>query len=227
MDRERDRVKKILLLLSTLLVLSGCNPGGSGAGGASKTFDIDGAKVSFVAPPSPWVEKDLVDEEPPRNDGTMKDLVRTAGVSFQKPESTGFFSVGTMAQNAKVETDKSGKEIKRELIELENDQDTLDVLAYWVVKRDGEISKQEYIPVAGTNAFHMEFELGKPDQRMKGQQVHFTKDGTHWTLSMLMPSKDYSSEVKHFQSMVSSFKLEGGAAGGGKPAAAAKPAAAP
>ncbi len=215
-------MKKILLLLSTLLVLSGCNPGGGGASGDSKTYDIEGYKVAFVAPPSPWAEKDLIEELPAPTDGSMRDIKRTAGVSFQKPESTGFFSVGTMPQNAKVETDKNGKEIKRELIELENDQDTLDVLAYWVVKRDGEITKQEYIPVAGTNAFHMEFELGKPEQRMKGQQVHFTKDGTHWTLSMLMPSKDYSSEVKHFQSMVSSFKLEG-APTGQAPAAKATP----
>lgn len=204
-------MKKILLLLTAFLVLSGCNGGGAGGSGASKTFDIEGQKVSFVAPPSPWAEKDLVEELPPPTDGSMRDKQRTAGVSFQKPESTGFFSVGTMEQNAKVETDKNGKEIKRELIELENDQDTLDVLAYWVVKRDGEISKQEYIPVAGTNAFHMEFELGKPEQRMKGQQVHFTKDGTHWTISMLMPAKDYSAEVKHFQAMISSFKIEGAA----------------
>ena len=141
----------------------------------------------------------------------------TIGVSFHKPESKGFFAVGSMAQNAKVETDKTGKEISRKLIELENDQDTLDVIAYWVIKRDGKIIKRDYIPIAGANAFWMEFELGKPEERMKGQQVHFTKNGTHWTLSMLMPSKDYSAEVKHFQTMISSFQLESSGEANAKP----------
>lgn len=203
-------MKKILLsLIVTILVTTlGCDPGQrSGPAGAGKTYALEGGKVTFVPPPSPW--KESVGTEPAQHDsGAMSDKETTIGVSFHKPDSDGFFAVGSMEQNAKVEVDKDGKETSRTLVELENDQDTLNIIAFWVLKRDGKILKQEYIPVAGTNAFRMEFEMGKPEEAMKGQQVHFTRDGTHWTLSMLMPAKEYSAEVKHFQNMVSSFQLE-------------------
>lgn len=205
-------MKKILVLsILVLCVLAsvGCGAGNSSAGGGpTQTYELEGGTVTFTTPPSPWAESKGT-ETPAPTDGTMSDKPVTVGVSFHKPESKGFFAVGTMAQNADVEKDpKTGKEISRKLIELENDQDTLDVIAYWVIKRDGEILKKDYIPIAGTKAFWMEFELGKPEERMKGQQAHFTKDGTHWTLSMLMPSADYDSELKHFQAMISSFKLD-------------------
>lgn len=100
------------------------------------------------------------------------------------------------------------EEPKGALVELENDQETLDMLARWVIKRDGQITHQEYIPVGGANAFHMVFEMGKPAERMKGEQVHFTRDGTHYSISMLAPLKDYSSDLPYFRSIVSSFKVE-------------------
>lgn len=135
---------------------------------------------------------------PSPEDGKLSDKPMTTGIAFQKPDYKGFFAVGTMAQR-----DDKGK-----LVELESDQETLDVIAMWVEKRDGERLKQEWIPLAGTNAFHMIFEVGPPEERLKGEQVHFTNKGVHYTLSMLMPVKDYSSEVGHFQRIISSFKLE-------------------
>jgi hypothetical protein len=189
-------VKKILCVLTLLLVLAGCN-GQSGTPGSTKTFDLNGHKVSFTAPPDPWKEKPQV-EMPAPEDGKLSDKPTTIGVSFQKPDYKGFFAVGTMDQRT-----ENGKPV-----ELESDQETLDVIAMWVEKRDGERLKQEWIPLAGTNAFHMVFEIGKQEDRMKGEQVHFTSNGVHYTLSMLMPAKDYGSEVGHFQRMISSFKLE-------------------
>lgn len=117
------------------------------------------------------------------------------------------------------------EEPKGALVELENDQETLDMLARWVIKRDGEITHQEYIPVGGANAFHMVFEMGKPSERMKGEQVHFTKNGTHYSISMLAPQKDYSSDLPYFRSIVSSFKVESSnpAAGEATPAASSNP----
>lgn len=219
-------MKKILLsLVATLLVtsLSGCNPSTSSTGhGPGKQYELEGGKVTFVPPPSPWKEQ-LGTESAEIESGAMSDKETNIGVSFHKPDSEGFFAVGSMEQNAKVETDANGKETGRSLIELENDQDTLNIIAFWVLKRDGKILKQEYIPLAGANAFRMEFELDKPEEKMKGQQVHFTKDGTHWTLSMLMPAKDYSAEVKHFQTMVSSFQLESSQRRAGEPVATATP----
>jgi hypothetical protein len=220
------RVKKILLsIIATLLTvaLPGCGAGGttSDGTGPSKTYNLEGGTVTFTTPAAPWVEKKGMsgeaDAQPGAPDG------ETVGVSFHKPESQGFFAVGTMAQNAKVEKDASGKEIGRKLIDLENDQDTLDVIAYWVIKRDGKILNQDYIPFAGGNAYWMEFELGKPEERMKGQQVHLTKDGTHYTLSMMMPSKDYDTELKQFQTMISSFKLESSGKPPARPAATPAP----
>ena len=202
-------MKKILtiVLAAAILTFAGCQdgPGGSGSG-AAKTYKLEGGTVSFSVPPSPWKEELSHDGE--AQPGAEKGAV--VGVSFRKPEHEGFLSVGTMTQNRKLVKDpKTGiEEPKGDLIELENDQETLDMLARWVIKRDGEITKQEYIPVGGANAYHMVFELGKPAQRMKGEQVHFTKGGTHYSISMLAPAKEYSGDVGYFQSMVSSFKVE-------------------
>lgn len=201
-------VKKLLFVFLATLLLSGCPGGlsGSGTNGPTKTYALEGGKATFTTPPSPWEEKLGVTGE---NDSTLgAEKGEAVGVSFHRPEAEGFFAVGTMEQNNQPQVDAKGKTTGRQYIELENDQETLDMIAFWVVKRDGKILKQDYIPIAGTKAFWMEFELGKPDSRMKGQQAHFTRDGTHWTLSMLIPVKEYDAEVKHFRSMISSFQLE-------------------
>ncbi len=217
-EGEPPSVKKILtsLLAAAVLTFAGCQGAtGVNGSGATKTYKLEGGTVSFSSPPSPWKEELSHDGE--KQLGAEKGAV--VGVSFRKPEHEGFFSVGTMRQNRKLVTNPKTKieEPTGDLIELENDQETLDMLARWVIKRDGEISHQEYIPVGGANAYHMVFELGKPTERMKGEQVHFTKNGTHYSISMLAPAKEYSSAVGFFQSMISSFKVEGGASATPKP----------
>ena len=204
-DRETPGVKKILLLISVVFVLCGC--GGGAAGGTARTYELEGNKVSFTAPPAPWLEKTEV-HQPQHDDGVISDKVITTGVAFLKDKYDGYFFVGAMPQNKDVKTDSKGKVLSETPIDLEKDQDTLDVLAMRVDKRNGKRLKQEWIPIAGTNAFHMVFEVGPDNERQKGEQVHFTKGGVHYTLSMLMPIKDYDAEVGHYQQMVSSFKLE-------------------
>ena len=206
-EGEPPGVKKILtsLLAVAVLTLGGCQ--GSGAGtGAAKTYKLEGGTVSFVAPPAPWKEDASHDGE--GDLGEPKGAL--VAVGFRQPEHEGFLSVGTMTQRRELVKDPKTKidEPKGDLVELENDQETLDMLARWVIKRDGEITHQEYIPVGGANAYHMVFEMGKPDKRMKGEQVHFTKGGTHYSISMLAPAKEYSADLPHFQAMVSSFKVE-------------------
>lgn len=150
-------------------------------------------------------------EKSEHDQGLGGDKEPTTGVAFLKPDYKGFFSVGIMNQNMDVKTDAKGKILSQSPIALESDQETLNLIAIWVEKRDGERLKEEWIPLAGTNAFHMIFEIGPQEDRQKGEQVHFTKDGVHYTLSMLMPKKDYDAEVGHFQEMVSSFKVQSGA----------------
>lgn len=203
-------MKKILtsLLIVATLTLVGCQGGPSGVGsGATKTYKLEGGAVTFTVPPSPWKEELSYDGE--GEPGADKGA--TVGVSFRRPENTGFLSVGTMKQRRElVKNPKSGiEEPTGALVQLENDQETLDMLARWVIKRDGRITHQEYVPVGGANAFHMVFEMGKEPEKMKGEQVHFTKDGTHYSISMLAPIKEYSSELPHFQAIISSFKVDG------------------
>jgi hypothetical protein len=190
-------------------LVAGC--GGGGGSGTSKTYELDGRKISFQIPPAPWVEKVLEEEPPPEGDGRMTDkpTPTPVGVAFARETGKGSFSVGLMDQNVDVKYDPKNpkKVLSRTPVELENDQVTLDWIAMWVEKRDGKRLKQEYIKVAGVNAFHMVFEIGRPEERMKGEQVHFTKNGTHYILSMVMPVADYDSQVGYFQNMVSSFQI--------------------
>lgn len=221
-EGEPPGVKKILtsLLAAAVITFAGCDGAtGVGGSGASKTYKLEGGTVSFSAPPSPWKEELSYDglAQPGAEKGAV------VGVSFRKPEHEGFFSVGTMKQNKKLVKNAKGVDLPTgDLIELENDQETLDMLATWVIKRDGEITQQEYIPVGGANAYHMVFEMGKPPARMKGEQVHFTREGTHYSISMIAPIKEYSADVGYFQSMVSSFKVESGAAASPNPKATPK-----
>ena len=209
-------MKKILASIVGFLVLLvvGCGPGATGSGQV-KEFDLDGRKISFAVPPAPWVEKVLEEEILPGELGDKKQSGETThtpvGVAFTRPEES-------MNQRQDIDRDKNGK-VTKTPIELENDQVTLDYIAMWVEKRDGERLKEEYIKVAGVNAFHMVFEIGKPDERSKGEQVHFTKDGTHYILSMVMPVKEYDSQVGYFQQMVSSFQILSSGGAVAKPAA--------
>lgn len=198
-------MKKILVLLIVCLVSAyslGCNEGKNPASGPTKSYDLVGNQVSFVIPPDPWTENVQTVGEENAELGLPAD--RVVAVTFRHPEKDGLMAVGTVDQ---------GLTEDGQLLELENDQATLDRIAMWVVKRDGEIlngpdKKGEYIKVLGVNAFHMVFELGEPDDRKKGEQVHFTKDGKHYTLSMLVPKKDYDKEAGHFRNLLSSFSLK-------------------
>lgn len=167
----------------------------SPASGDTQTFELNGKKVSFIVPPAPW-ESQL--QAAGENGGEMTDGKNIA-VTFHRPEKPGFISLAMIEQ---------ARDDKGQLIELENDQATLDMIANWVEKRDGTRIKEEYIPVLGGNAFHLIFEVGKPEERQKGEQVHFTKGGFQYSLSLLVPAQEYNAELSHFQNMVSSLKID-------------------
>jgi len=191
-------VKKILVLLTIGLFLTlnhGCKSQSTALSGPTKTFNLMGKSVSFVTPSAPWVESVQTIGEEDADLGMPADTV--VGITFRVKGKGGLIAVGALGQ----QKDKDGN-----FIELENDQETLDQIANWVVKRDGERLNEEYIKVLGVNAFHMTFEVGEADQREKGEQVHFTKDGTHYTLSILVPAQDYDAEVGQFRNLVASFK---------------------
>ena len=90
----------------------------------------------------------------------------------------------------------------------ENDKETLNRIANWVVKRDGEILEQEYIKVLGANAYHMTFKVGADEREERGEQVHFTKDGKHYTMSILVPAQDYDKEIGQFRNLVKDFSIK-------------------
>lgn len=191
-------MKKILFILTCFILAGaslGCQSSHSDVAGTEKVYDLAGGKVSFLAPPESWVESlqqvSAEGAELGMPEGSL------AAVTFRRKDSTGFISVGAFGQKK----DKAGK-----LVELENDQEMLDQIAMRVIKRDGEILEQEYRKVLGVNAFYMEFELKQGADPQKGAQVHFTKDGTYYALSLLVPSTDYSSSVGHFEALVESFK---------------------
>ena len=195
---KAKNVKKILFCIMCCLfagVTLGCQPSHSDVAGTEKSYELAGGKVSFLAPPDNWKEslQQVTAEgaELGMPEGSL------AAVTYRLDESTGFISVGAFGQKQ----DKDGK-----FVELENDQEMLDQIALRVIKRDGEIQKQEYRKVLGVNAFYMEFELKRGADSQKGAQVHFTKDGTYYALSLLVPAADYSASVGHFESLVESFK---------------------
>ncbi len=186
--------------------------GGQGEGGGAKTYDLLGQReVSFVAPGAPWVEKVQTVGEEEAELGMSADTV--VGVTFRKGDTDGLIAVAALGQ----QKDESGK-----FIELENDQETLNQIAMWVVKREGKISEQEYVQVDGVNAFRMVFEIENGENKEKGEQVHFTKDGFHYTLSILVPTSEFGGEVKNFRNLVESFKIVAS-----KDASTASPAASP
>ena len=120
-------------------------------------------------------------------------------LTYRRHDKEGLIVVGAVEQK---------RNEKDEFVELENDQETLDRIANWVVKRDGERTNEEYIKVLGVNAFHMTFVIGEDESQQKGEQVHFTKDGKHFTLSILVPAQDFKSEVGHFRNLVANFTTE-------------------
>jgi hypothetical protein len=194
-------VKKILtlILISFILVASGCQQNTAATSGPTKTYKVVDNDISFVTPSSPWVEKVQTVGEDKGELGDPVPADTVLGVTFRRPEKDGLIAVGVLGQ----QKNKDG-----EFIELENDQETLNQIALWVEKRDGKRLEEEYIKVLGVNAFHLVFEVGSGDSKEKGEQVHFTKDGKHYSLSILMPAKDYDAEIGHFRNLVSSFKIQ-------------------
>lgn len=179
-----------------VFALAGCQQGGQVIGGEPKTYPLGDLKVQFVPPPAPWVESQEVVGEDQADLGQPAE--RVLGIVFRKPDLDGIISVSSGEQNS----NEAG-----ELMDLENDQEMLNAIALWVVKRDGNFLTQEYIKVLDVNAFHMIFEFGDGASKEKGRQVHFTLNGRHYTLSMLVPAKDYNSEVGHFKNLLESFRL--------------------
>lgn len=198
-------MKKILVLMLfsfVSLASVGCQGGGGGSSssggqnGQAKSYNILGQRnVSFTVPGAPWVEKVQTVGEKDADLGMSADTV--VGVTFRKGEADGLIAVGALGQ----QKDKSGK-----FVDLENDQETLNQIAMWVVKREGAISEQEYVQVDGVNAFRMVFEIKNGETQEKGEQIHFTKEGLHYTLSILVPANEFSSEVGQFRNLVNSFK---------------------
>ena len=184
----------LFVSLLTFLVF-GCQPNSSAVAGPEKSYKLIGKEVSFVTPSGPWQETvDTIREEDAEL-GMSADTV--VAVVFRRPKEEGLISVGALGQQ---------RDSENKLIELENDQETLNQIANWVIKRDGKITEQDYIKVLGVNAFRMTFALGDEKRKEKGQQVHFTKDGTHYALSILVPAKDYAAEIPHFDHLLSSFQ---------------------
>lgn len=191
-------MKKILFILSLFLAATlGCQNQPPASAGPTKEYKLMGdTEISIVTPSAPWVESVQTVGEGEASLGLPADTV--LGLTFRRPNKEGLMAVGALGQQ---------RNDKGEFVELENDQETLNQIANWVVKRDGERLKEEYIKVLGVNAFHMVFEVGKEDRREKGEQVHFTKDGKHYTLSILVPAQDYDAEIGQFRNLVSSFQI--------------------
>lgn len=194
-------MKKILtLIVISFIVLGvGCNSTPSATSGPTKTYKVVDGSLSFATPSSPWVEKVQSIGEVQGELGDPIPAETVLGITFRRPDQEGIISVGVLGQQ---------KNEKGEFVELENDQEMLNHIAMSVEKREGKRLKEEYIKVLGVNAFHMVFEVGEDERKQKGEQVHFTKDGKHYTLAMLVPAQDYDAEVGHFRNLVSSFKLE-------------------
>lgn len=201
----------IILLAVVLIAAPACQ--NAPAPGESKTFPLLDKQISLVAPPAPWEERVQKVGEGQADLGFDADTV--VGVTYTLPGQKGLIAIGAISQTRELKTDKNGdpitdKDGKPQLgnfIELSDDQETLNQIAMWVEKRDGERLKEEWITVLGTQAFHMIFEVGDGARKEKGEQVHFTKDGNHYTLSILVPSDSYDTEVTHFRRLVESFKL--------------------
>jgi hypothetical protein len=190
-------VNKFLVLLSICVIFVanfGCQEQAAAVAGPSKSYNLMGEEVSFVTPASPWVETVQTIGDDNAELGMPADTI--LGITFRRPDKDGLIAVGALGQ----QKDKDGK-----FIELENDQETLNQIAGWVDKRDGERVGEEYIKVLGVNAFHMTFEVGPEDRREKGEQVHFTKDGRHYTLSILVPAQDYDAQIGQFRNLVAAF----------------------
>ena len=213
-------MKKILVLLMTSLVmcsLTGCGGKTATAAGPSKSYDLMGQReVTFVTPGEPWVEELRTLGQEDAELGMPADTV--LGVAFRTPDDKGLISVNMHEQRK----DDTGKPV-----ELEDDQETLDIIAMRVEKRDGTRLDQAYIQVLGKNAFRMVFEIPEEDGKVKGEQVHFTLDGKYYSFSFLVPAEKYSSEQGHFRRLVESFtvkKTGSGPAPAQTPKAAATPA---
>lgn len=190
-------MKKILIVISLCVLSLGCTPKPSAVSGPEKTYDLMGKEVTFAIPSAPWVEKTQTIGPEQADLGMPAETI--VGITFRRPDKEGLIAVGALGQQQTTD----GK-----FVDIENDQETLNQIANWVEKRDGKRLEEEYIKVLGTNAFHMTFEVGEDNRKEKGEQVHFTKDGKHYSLSILVPAQDYKSEVGHFRNLVASFKID-------------------
>lgn len=178
------------------LLLVGCQ---GGAGNAPpETFSLRGQKVEFAPPPAEWKRNfqkvTAKDAELGLPEGTV------LGLTFEHPEGKGFLVVSSV----EAATDQAGKPIP-----LQSDQDTLNKIAMWVVKREGEIRDQKYIKVDGQEAYRMEFAFGQNETAEKGVQIHFTKGSRHYTIALTMPASKFDAALPVFNKVAETFQVKG------------------
>ncbi|MFA5504515.1 MAG: hypothetical protein WC314_04260 [Vulcanimicrobiota bacterium] len=193
-------MKKILtlILISFIVAGVGCQGSPSAGAGPVKTYQMLDGSIAFATPTSPWEEKVQTLGEDVGELGDPIPAETVLGITFRRPGKDGLIAVGVLGQQ---------QNEKGEFVELENDQEMLNQIALSVEKREGKRTKEEYIKVLGVNAFRMVFEVGEGERLQKGEQVHFTKDGKHYSLSILLPAQDYDAEIGQFRNLVSSFNI--------------------
>lgn len=176
----------ILALLFALLM--GCGEKGPPSQPPA-TFTIFKQKVEFSPPPADWKKHTQAIAE------DDKDIM---AVVFEPATGKGHIAV----TNEPLAPDAKGN-----VVELENDQDTLNKIAMAVIKREGEISNQTYIKVDGRDAYRMEFTYGNGKLEMQGIEVHFSKNGYHYALAVHAPKDEFKSYQPYFEQVVKTFKV--------------------
>lgn len=203
------------------MLVAGCN-------GAKQqpveTFDLYGYDIEFAPPPPDWKRTLQEAGEEAMDLGLPKD--RIVAIRFDHPDGQGHLAITSIDQRVAEQDlkDKEGKLLhkKGELVELENDQETLDAFALWVVKRDGEITDQKYVKVDGTNAFRMLFKYNKEGTPEKGAQLHFTKNGRQYTIALNVPAEKFDAALPYFDHLGETFKVKSEKTKGSAPAATPK-----
>lgn len=154
--------------------------------------------MEFAPPPAEWERKFQTVTSSEADLGLPEGTVLS--LTFQHPDGKGFLAVSSV----EAATDENGKTIP-----LENDQDTLNKIAMWVVKREGEISNQKYVKVDGENAYRMEFSFGQDETAERGVQLHFTKGSRHYTIALTMPASKFDQALPVFNKVAETFKVKG------------------
>ncbi len=187
-------VRLWLIVALAVVVCAGCQT--TPTLGPAETVSLRLQEVEFSPPPAEW-ERVVREVKPEEGDPGLP-AGTVIAVIYNHPDGKGHIAVTGQIQA----TDKEGN-----LIELEDDQDTLNQIAMAVVKRDGEIEEQEYVKVDGKNAYRMEFSYGEGEFKQRGVEVHFTKSERHFALAMHLPESKFAEAEPIFNQLVETFKL--------------------